>query len=302
MTARPVLHGQPKGAPGLPDGLPAGACDCHVHVVGPQQDYPMLSDRHYTPGPAGHDALLRHMAGLGVARAVIVQPSFYGTDNRCMLDSLARMRGAGRGIAVVDDAIGEAQLRALHEGGVRGLRLNLESIGQSDAGTLRRGLAAWARRVAPLGWHLQVYASLDAIASAAPALRGLPAPLVLDHFAMIPADVPLDDARVHAVLELVRAGDAYVKLSASYRIEPAQGMPQATRALAQAYLACNVERVLWASDWPHTNREPGKGPLETSAYRTIGRDRLLRELHEWLPDPALLVRVLVDNPARLYGF
>ncbi|WP_260986418.1 amidohydrolase family protein [Bordetella genomosp. 13] len=282
--------------------LPAGACDCHVHVIGPQADYPMAGDRHYTPGPASLQALQRHMADVGLARAVIVQPSVYGTDNRCMLDSLARMQGAGRGIAVVDEGIDDQGLRALHAGWVRGLRLNLESAGQSDAAAIQRSLAAWAERLAPLGWHLQIYASLDAIAAAAPALRGLPVPVVLDHFAMIPSGLSLDDARVRTVFGLVREGAAYVKLSASYRIESAQDQSNATAALARAYADCNPDRLLWASDWPHTNREPGKGPLEVSAYRDIGRKRLLSEAAAWFGDDATMRRALVANPARLYGF
>ncbi len=297
-----ALTGSARGLAPRESALPAGACDCHVHIVGPRADYPMAADRHYTPGPASLPALQRHMADAGLDRVVIVQPSVYGTDNRCMLDSLARMAGAGRGIAVVDEGIGDDGLRALHAGWVRGLRVNLESVGRSDPAAIQRSLAAWAERLAPLGWHLQIYASLDAIAAAAPALQGLPVPVVLDHFAMIPADLPHADARVQAVFRLVREGAAYVKLSASYRIESAQGLTEGTRALAQAYADCNPDRVLWASDWPHTNREPGKGPLEVSAYREIGRGRLLRELHAWFSDQDGLRRALVDNPSRLYGF
>jgi len=282
--------------------LPEGACDCHVHVVGPQPAYPMVADRHYTPGPAGHEALLQHLASAGLSRAVIVQPSVYGTDNRCMLDSLARLPVTARGVAVVDDAIDAAGLRALHRGGVRGLRLNLESVGRSDPASIRRGVAAWAERVAPLGWHLQVYASLDAIAAAAPGLDGLPVPLVLDHFAMIPAGLALDDARARAVFALVRSGAAYVKLSGAYRIEPPEGAPERTAALAHAYADCNPDRLLWASDWPHTNREPGKAAQEVSAYRRIGTGRLLGEVQAWFPDEDLRARALVANPARLYGF
>jgi len=282
--------------------LPVGACDCHVHVVGPQADYPMDAGRHYTPGPAGCDALSGHMDQMGLSRAVIVQPSIYGTDNRCTLDGLAQMAGAGRGIAVVDEGVGDADLQALDRGWMRGLRLNLESTGRSSPQAVRDGLAYWADRVAPLGWHLQVYASLDAIAASASVLGALPVPVVLDHFAMIPAGLPLDDARVRAVFDLVGSGAAYVKLSGTYRIEPPEGAAQATRALARAFIACNSERMVWASDWPHTNREPGKGPLEVSAYRRIGQERLRREIDAWFDTPEVLNRVLVENPARLYGF
>ena len=282
--------------------LPAGACDCHVHVIGGQVAYPMAADRHYTPGPAAHEALRRHMDGLGLSRAVIVQPSVYGADNRCMLDSLARMAGAGRGIAVVDENVTADELRALDRGWVRGLRLNLESAGLSSPRAIADGLRTWADRVAPMGWHLQVYAALDAIAAAAPVLQDLPVPVVLDHFAMIPAAVSLKDERVQTVLALVRSGAAYVKLSASYRVEPPQGSSDATSALAKAFIAANPGRVVWASDWPHTNREPGKGRLEVSAYRGIEPARLRREIDTWFDTSELLVQALVDNPALLYGF
>jgi predicted TIM-barrel fold metal-dependent hydrolase len=282
--------------------LPVGACDCHVHVVGPQADYPMDAGRHYTPGPASCDALLSHMDQMGLSRAVIVQPSIYGTDNRCTLDGLARMAGAGRGIAVVDEDISDADLQALDRGWMRGLRINLESTGSSSPEAVRDALTYWADRVASLGWHLQVYASLDALAASASVLRALPVPVVLDHFAMIPAGLSLDDVRVRAVFDLVGSGAAYVKLSGTYRIEPPEGAAQATQALARAFIACNPERMLWASDWPHTNREPGKGPLEVSAYRNIGRERLRREIDTWFGTPEVLNQVLVENPARLYGF
>lgn len=285
--------------------LAAGACDCHVHVVASQADYPMLADRPYTPGPASADALRAHLQRLGLAHAVIVQPSIYGADNRLLVDSLLALDGAARGVAVVDDDVADAELSRLHDAGVRGLRVNLESTGASDAATVSRALSAWAGRLAGQGWHLQVYASLDAIAAAAPVLARLPVPVVLDHFAMIPAALPLDDPRVRQVLALVGDGAAYVKLSASYRISASPDDTEAaTRvtALARALIACNPERALWASDWPHTNREPGKGRTEVSAYRDIPPERLLREIAAWLPDAALRRQVLAANPAALYGF
>ena len=285
--------------------LPAGACDCHVHVVAPQADYPMLADRHYTPGPASADALRAHMQRLGLAHAVIVQPSIYGSDNRLLVDSLLAFDGAARGVAVADDDVADTELTRLHDAGVRGVRVNLESTGASDAAAVSRALSAWAGRLAGQGWHIQVYASLDAIASAAPALARLPVPVVLDHFAMISAQVALDDPRVLQVLDLVGSGAAYVKLSASYRISAdPDDAPEAERvtALARAFIGRNPERALWASDWPHTNREPGKLPTEVSAYRDVAPDRLVREMETWLPDAALQRQVLAANPAALYGF
>ena len=284
---------------------PAHACDCHVHVVAPQADYPMLADRHYTPGPASAADLRAHLQRLGLAHAVIVQPSIYGTDNRLLVDSLLALDGAARGVAVVDGDVADTELARLHDAGVRGVRVNLESTGASDPAAVSRALTAWAGRLAGQRWHIQVYASLDAIAAAAPALGRLPVPVVLDHFAMIPAHTPLDDPRVRQVLDLVGNGSAYVKLSGSYRVcaDPADPA-QAARltALAHTIISRNPERALWASDWPHTNREAGKRATEVSAYRDVPGQRLLDEMQAWLPDPALRRRVLATNPETLYGF
>ncbi|OZI75194.1 hypothetical protein CAL22_08515 [Bordetella genomosp. 12] len=285
--------------------MPSHACDCHVHVVGQPADYPMLPDRHYTPGPASVAALRSHLQRLGLARAVIVQPSIYGDDNRLLVDSLLALQGAARGVAVVGDDVSDEQLARLHEAGVRGLRVNLESTGASDAATVSRALSAWSARLAGQGWHIQVYASLEAIAAAAPALARLAVPVVLDHFAMIPAHLPLQDRRVQQVLDLVGQGKAYIKLSGAYRVaadpdDPAQAANVA--ALAHAIVARNAERALWASDWPHTNREPGKRATQVSAYRDVPPARLVREIGDWLADPGLRRQVLALNPARLYGF
>ncbi len=282
--------------------LPDGACDCHVHVIGPQTDYPMVADRHYTPGPAGVDALRLHMSKLGVQRALIVQPSVYGFDNRCLLESLKRLDGAGRGIAVLPTTVDDAELDALHRQGIRGLRVNLESAGVRDPELIAQELDYWTRRVAHLGWHIQVYASLDAVAGAAPDLAKLSAPIVLDHFAMIPAVTPLDDARVQAVMALVRSGIAYVKLSAPYRVDADASAARQVAALAQAFIQTNPKQILWGSDWPHTNRESGKAPHEVSAYRRLASAELISTLHACLPKPQQRQQVLVDNPVRLYGF
>ena len=283
--------------------LPPGACDCHVHVVGPAQDYPMVTERHYTPGPASVDDLRQHLARNGLARTVIIQPSFYGNDNRCMLQALHELQGAGRGIAVVDKDASDADLRALHTQGIRGLRLNVESSGDGDIQAISAALTYWAGRIAALGWHLQIYASLDALYALAPILQSLAVPVVLDHFAMVTDATPLNDVRAQAVLSLVRSGRAYVKLSAPYRIQSSlTPNVDAVARIAVRYLQANPERVLWGSDWPHTNREPGKTEHQVSAYRQVGPVALLQGIYAWLPTAALRKQVLVDNPERLYGF
>jgi predicted TIM-barrel fold metal-dependent hydrolase len=283
--------------------MPPGACDCHTHVIGPRADYPMVAERHYTPGEAAHETLLAHMSRHGLQRVVIVQPSVYGTDNRCMLDSLDRLDGRGRGVAVVDDAVDAAGLQALHCRGVRALRVNVESAGLRDAATVRAALGRWAGRIEMLGWHLQLYAALDTIAALAEHLARLPVPVVLDHFAMVPAALPLDDPRAAPLLGLLRSGNAYVKLSAPYRLGTADDAADAgVAAWAAAFLAAAPERVLWGSDFPHTGREPGKAAHEISRYRTLPQGTLERGIEAWLPTPQVRQQVLADNPVRLYGF
>jgi predicted TIM-barrel fold metal-dependent hydrolase len=283
--------------------LPTGACDCHVHVVGTAATYPMAHERHYTPGPASSVDLRAHLSRNGLARAVIVQPSIYGTDNQCLLDSLRELGGAGRGIAVVDRDISDEALAALSAQGVRGLRINLESASVRDPASMGPALAYWAERVAPLGWHLQIYAALDAVAAALPFIRQMPVPLVLDHFAMVPASMADGDAQLDAVLSLLRSGRIYVKLSAPYRLASTPRASDTLAArLAALYVKANPERLLWGSDWPHTNREPGKGAHAVSAYRQLAAPTLQGGIESWLAGNALFKQVLVENPARLYGF
>jgi len=283
--------------------MPPNACDCHTHVIGPRGTYPMVEDRHYTPGPAAHDALLAHLARHGLQRVVIVQPSVYGTDNRCMLDSLGRLPGRARGIAVLGDDVDNATLGSLHARGVRGLRVNVESAGVRDAKAVRTALALWANRIGCLGWHLQLYAALDTIAALVDPLARLTVPVVLDHFAMLPVDTEAGDTRATALLELLRSGNAYIKLSAPYRLSPVGAQDtQRVNHWANAFMQTAPERVLWGSDWPHTFREAGKNAHETSRYRTLPAGSVDESIARWLPTPALKQQILVDNPARLYAF
>lgn len=282
--------------------LPAGAWDCHTHVIGARTDYPMVAERHYTPGPASHEDLLAHLSRHGLQRVVIVQPSVYGTDNRCMLDSLDRLQGAGRGVAVLDEDVDNETLRDMRARGVRGLRLNLESSGLRDAGTAQAALARWADRIVMFGWHLQLYAELDVILAMADQLAELPVPVVLDHFAMVPTTLAHDDARAIALLTALRSGNVYIKLSAPYRLASA-GMPpnDAASAWAAMFLRTAPRHVLWGSDWPHTARDPGKARHDVSAYRALPEGALARSIRNWLPTQELRQQVLVENPARLYA-
>ncbi len=201
-------------------------------------------------------------------------------------------------MALPDRAVSAATLQAWHTQGVRGIRINLESAGQAQAAALAEELAHWAPRIAGLGWHVQVYAPLQAVVEGTNEAGPLPVPVVLDHFALW-NDVAAEAGLRQAVTDKLARGEVYIKLSASYRVPLAASELE---ALAQHWLQLRPDRLLWASDWPHTNREPGRHRLEVSAYRAIAAQQLVQEREGWLASPEARRQVLVDNPSRLYGF
>lgn len=277
----------------------AGGCDTHVHIIGDADVYPMVTERHYTPGPASVDQLKTHLASQGLSRAVIVQPSVYGTNNQRLLDALEAMQGQARGIAVLDPSIDTAALQALEARGVRGIRLNLESSGAHSVTALQSALEHWAPRLADLGWHIQVYAPWATTLACAEVIAQLPVPVVLDHFALWP-DESCSSTESMTLLRLLELGHIYIKLSGSYRT-PLPDAP-AHIAVSRRLLATRPDRLLWASDWPHTNREPGRHAHAVSRYRDIASEALLQERESWLTTGELQHQVLVDNPQQLYRF
>ncbi|GAB2900839.1 amidohydrolase family protein [Paraburkholderia jirisanensis] len=282
--------------------VPPGACDCHVHIIGPQSHYPMLPDRAYTPPESSVADLRAHLALLKMSRVVLIQPSFYGTDNACLVDALQALGGIARGIAVIDDKTPDETLHALAANGVKGVRVNLESGGVNDPAAARRALSALAARIAPLGWHIQIYAASHVIAASAEAIAALDVPVVLDHFAMVQPAKGMTQPDLQPIVELVRSGHAYVKLSAPYRISHDVPHYDDVRPLARRFVEANPSRIVWASDWPHTDRAPGKGPTEVSPFRKVDDVTVLNQLSHWVPEPELRKRILVTTPAALYGF
>jgi predicted TIM-barrel fold metal-dependent hydrolase len=287
--------------------LPPLSCDCHVHVVGPQSKYPMITDRQYTAPQAPIGQLTAHLASVGLQRTVIIQPSFYGTDNRGLIDSLNLLKGAGRGIAVLERSVTQAQLKVLDSVGVRGIRINVESSHARNAEDLRSELTYWSDKISFIDWHVQLFASQDLIQQCSPTIRALNVAVVLDHFSLLDSTESWDKtgnpSELANIQNLLASGNVWLKLSAPYRLPPV-GLTTAEKvaALAQKLLQANVDRVVWGSDWPHTQREKGKRPTQESAYRNIASVQLLEQIRHWLPTEALRQKVLVDNPAKLYGF
>ena len=285
---RPVCEpARPPSPPKLE--TPSGATDCHFHIFGPQDRYPLSPGRSYDPVEAGTDAYLDMAATLGLDRMVVVQASIYGTDNSCTLDAVERFgRERACAVAVVDESFDADALSALHRRGVRGARFNAVS----GNGTPLEQLETLAQRIAKLDWHLQLYAHGAQLPGLAERLLALPVQVVIDHMGQVPTDAGLESPEFQALLRLLRSGRCWVKLC-GYRISAA-GPPYADLlALARALIAAVPERCLWGTDWPHPHLEGRPMPDD---------GELLDLLGEWAPDPAERRRILVENPAALYGF
>ena len=267
---------------------PPLSCDCHFHIFGPYDRFPLDAGRHYDPAAALIPAYLRVAEALGLQRMVIVQPSVYGTANGCSLDAATRFGlDRARVVAVVDDGFDDAALRDLHAKGTRGVRFNAVS----GNGTPLDQLEALARRIAPLGWHLQVYAEGAQLPDLAPRLAALPVEVVIDHMGGVRAAEGVEAPGFQALLRLLSTGRAWVKLC-GYRISSA-GPPFAEVApFARALFAAAPERCLWGTDWPHPSLSDWM-PEDGALFDLLGT---------WVPDKADRQRVLVENPARLYGF
>ena len=284
--------------------MPTLACDCHTHVFGPAAHYPWAEGRTYTPGDASIESLLALQQVLGLGRVVIVHPSPYGSDNACTVDAVHALGARARGVAVIDDATTEAGLRAMHAAGVRGVRLNLETGDVNDTVYAATELERIAAQVAPLGWHVQLYSNLAVVGALAPVIRALPCPLVVDHFCKVQANLGTEQPHFDTLLDLVRAGRVWVKLSAPHRIASDPDSADVT-AIARALMAANPARMLWGSDWPHPGARPGvpRRADAIEAFNPIDDGRALNRLAHWAQgDAALLQRILVDNPAALYDF
>jgi predicted TIM-barrel fold metal-dependent hydrolase len=283
--------------------VPAGACDCHTHIFGDPARYPFWAGRGYTPETALPDEMAKLLAALHIERVVIVTPSVYGTDNSATLDGMkARGRNA-RGVAVIDDATPERELDAMARAGVLGVRLNLVNAGVNDPAAARERLERAARRVRRLNWHVQVLTTLPVIARIKGAILDCPVPVVIDHFGGAQAELGVEQPGFSDLVECVRSGKAYVKISAVYRVSKRPDYSDAA-PLAKALIAANSERVVWGSDWPHpdSGTVPGRKPTDLAPLLQVDDGKVLNLLPVWAPDAAVRKRILVDNPARLYGF
>lgn len=269
--------------------VPGGACDSHVHVFGRAERYPRVERPHYTLPDGDLAQLQRATRALGVGRFVIVQPSFYGTDNSCMLDALDQAGEVARGVAMVPDDVGEDELAAMHARGVRALRLDLFLRSALPTRELQAYIGRSIERTRPLGWHVQFYTPGWVVRDLIPYLPDLDSDFVIDHMGYMLESDGLTRADFDRLLQAVARGRGWFKLSGPYRLAK-DGNYARLRPLAQAIVEAVPDRVIWGSDWPHIPQG--------------GRDtgELLNLLADWIPDAGARQRVLTDNPARLFGF
>jgi predicted TIM-barrel fold metal-dependent hydrolase len=266
--------------------VPANSADCHLHIY--ESRFPVDPKSTLRPADATVADYRLVQKRLGMTRCVLVQPSTYGVDNRCMLEALQTLGRAARGIAVVNPDVSDAELKRMDAASVRGIRFNLAQAGATTLDMVE----PLAKRIAKLGWHIQVNASPEKIRSAAEIWKGLPVDVVFDHLAHVPEPGGLDSA-YGVVMDLLEKGKGWVKLSGAY-IDSKVGPPSYSdrEAITKAYVKNAPERLVWGTDWPH--------PTATGAKPDDAA--LLDLLVKWTPDEATRARILVSNPEKLYGF
>lgn len=264
---------------------PPGATDCHFHIFGPRDVYPLSPQRMYDPSDASLERYLRMARTIGIERVVVVNGSPYGTDNRCILDAIANFGIPARGVAVISPDIAEEELKALHAGGIRGIRINFIT-----GRTPISDLPAIVERIKPFGMHVQLWIKSDNLSKVADVLGEIDTPVVIDHMGQIPTSYGLEHPHFKTLMGLLETGKVWIKMI-GYRIS--EGPPY-TDLLppVQRILSIAEDRCLWGTDWPHPYLEGRSMPNDGD---------LLDLLASWCT-PEQLAKILVHNPARLYGF
>ena len=270
--------------------LPPGACDCHIHLFGPAEKFPVDPLSPYESRDQLAETNIALQERLGLSRAVVVSGGAYGRNYAVLEDALKRFPQRYRGVALMPDDTTDAEFARLTRLGVRGLRFISSARGMRQVPTLSEAVAA---RAAEHGWHVQFYPQQTDIIDNADRLLALPNRIVLDHFASVPAEGGIDQPAFKTVLRMLDSGRVWLKLSGPMRCS-GQEYPYANVApLARALVAHAPQRLVWGSDWPHVNMNDRLMPNDGDLVDLIA---------DWIPDAATRRRILVDNPCELYGF
>jgi predicted TIM-barrel fold metal-dependent hydrolase len=268
--------------------LPANATDCHMHLFGTAPEFPYVAERDYTPAEAGVAAARALYAKLGITRIVVIQPSVYGTDNRCQLEFGAQLGLPFRAVIVPQPDTSERSLADFHRQGVRGIRYILAHPGGLDIA----GLEQSADRASELGWHLEFLLKPYQLLELEPRLAKLRCPVSFDHLAFMKTGDGVAQPAFQALIRLLQGGNSWVKFSGAYRVSGVADQYAAVWPFARKLMETNPDRIVWGSDWPHVG-QMSKMPRTTP---------LLDLLRDWAPDEKQRHRILVENPAQLYGF
>lgn len=269
--------------------VPAGACDSHIHVFGSRDRYPSIPAPNYTLPDGGLKHYQNLMPALGISNFVIVQPSFYGVDNTCLLDALVAADGVARGVVVIEPDHPLQELVRFNDLGVRGVRLDLSKRAALPAAEIQDYIRTMAAKVKLLGWHLQLYAPGAVIREQMAFLRDLDIDFVIDHMGCMLEKDGLTDGDFQSLLQLLQNGRGWVKLSAPYRLARLSS-EAAVDGMAELIVRAAPHKILWGSDWPHIpdgDRDTGE---------------LLNLLAKWAPKESDRIRILVQNPRELFDF
>ncbi len=284
--------------------IPAHACDCHTHAYGDPQKFPLSPKHVNTPeGTVPAEMFALHRA-LHMERVVIVTPSAYGTDNSSTLYGLKARGATARGIAVVDDKTADSEFENLTRAGFRGARIISGFSGPNDPAAIRLLYQSSMRRFAPYNWIIELYTNLSVISSIKDLVHTSPVPTVIDHFGGLDPALGLQQPGFDDLLHLLISGNVYMKLSAPYRSSTKAPDYPDMAPFAKALIEANPHAILWGSDWPHPDSTPyaGRKPSDIMPLYKVDDGTLLNQLPVWALDPAVRKIILVDNPARLYGF
>jgi predicted TIM-barrel fold metal-dependent hydrolase len=275
-----------------------------MHVLGPFEHFPLAAKRAYTVAEAPLAAHEEMKRAVGLERTVLVQASGHGTDNGALLGALAQLGPRGRAVAVVDARTPARELESMHAAGVRGLRLNFQTLRERYSGDAGHWLAKFETLAAPLAWHLQIFCDADMLASMEPMLLESKTTIVIDHMGLPDAAAGIEQPGFQTVLRLLRSENIWVKLAGADRITRGTGNLRDAIPFIQALAAAAPERLVWGSDWPHIGYHSRK-PVHDDAilpYRDLDAGELLDVLVEAVPGAAVRRAILADNPLRLYGF
>jgi predicted TIM-barrel fold metal-dependent hydrolase len=284
--------------------LPAHSADCHMHVFGPFERYPLAAERAYNVPEAPLEAHERMKRQVGLERTVLVQASGYGYDNRAMLAALARLGVRGRAVAVLEPDTPASELEKLHRAGVRGLRLNLVTLASRHAGDRAQLVGDYERLLAPLGWHLQIFTDAATLSSLEPVLGRCAVNVVIDHMGLPDAAAGIGQPGFQAVLRLAAGKRVWVKLAGADRVTRTSGRLRDAIPFIRALAAAAPERLVWGSDWPNIGFHSGQQVQGDAVlpHRELDTGELLDVLAEAVPDRDARRAILAANPASLYGF